>query len=258
MQKRQLNRRQYFYELAATSRKYFIPYIHNFKEIKNGTKVLEVGCGDGGNLLPFSEMGAEVVGVDSAVGRIKDARSFFKENGASGTFIASDIFFVENYYRNFDIIVCHDVIEHVQDKKAFLEKLKMFLKQDGIIFMSFPAWQMPFGGHQQICKNKMLSHLPFFHLLPKFIYRGILTINGETHNCIQELLDIKKTKCPIELFEKSVGNVHLWIRKRTLFFINPHYEVKFGLKPKLLPSILGRIPYVRDYFTTSCFYILYA
>ena len=209
MQKRQLNRRQYFYELAATSRKYFIPYIHNFKEIKNGTKVLEVGCGDGGNLLPFSEMGAEVVGVDSAVGRIKDARSFFKENGASGTFIASDIFFVENYYRNFDIIVCHDVIEHVQDKKAFLEKLKMFLKQDGIIFMSFPAWQMPFGGHQQICKNKMLSHLPFFHLLPKFIYRGILTINGETHNCIQELLDIKKTKCPIELFEKSVGNVHL-------------------------------------------------
>lgn len=257
MQKRQLNRRQYFYELAATSKKYFIPYIQKFKEIKSDTRVLEVGCGDGGNLLPFSKMGAEVVGIDSVVGRIKDARSFFKENEASGIFVASDIFLVKDYYNHFDIIVCHDVIEHVEDKKSFLEKIKMFLKRDGIIFMSFPAWQMPFGGHQQICKNKILSHLPFFHLLPQFIYKVILRINGETRNSIQELLNIKKTKCPIELFEKVVGKVHFCVRNRTLFLINPHYEVKFGLKPKLLSCALGRIPYIRDYFTTSCFYILY-
>ena len=75
MQSRQLNRRQYFNELATTSEKYFIPYIKRYRQVGKGTKVLEIGCGDGGNLLPFSRMGCDVVGVDMAEGRIRDARS---------------------------------------------------------------------------------------------------------------------------------------------------------------------------------------
>ena len=69
MQSRQLNRRQYFNELATTSEKYFIPYIKRYRQVGKGTKVLEIGCGDGGNLLPFSRMGCDVVGVDMAKGR---------------------------------------------------------------------------------------------------------------------------------------------------------------------------------------------
>lgn len=50
-QDRQKNRRLYFNELAETSNKYFVPYISQFKEIKRHMNILEVGCGDGGNLL---------------------------------------------------------------------------------------------------------------------------------------------------------------------------------------------------------------
>ena len=78
MQSRQLNRRQYFNELAITSEKYFIPYIKRYRQIGKGTNVLEIGCGDGGNLLPFSRMGCDVVGVDMAEGRIKDTRKFHR------------------------------------------------------------------------------------------------------------------------------------------------------------------------------------
>ena len=36
MQERQLNRRQYFKELAVTSKKYFIPYIQQYKMSARG------------------------------------------------------------------------------------------------------------------------------------------------------------------------------------------------------------------------------
>lgn len=256
MQKRQINREQYFKELSITSKKYFIPYICLYKKIETGMNVLEIGCGDGGNLLPFSEMGCNTLGVDMAEGRIKDAISFFKKSGAKGEFIASDIFRLTELQHNFDLIICHDVIEHIENKSMFLKNMRRYLKPQGLIFMSFPAWQMPFGGHQQICKGKIVSHFPFFHLLPKSIYRAILRLGGEGEGCIKELLEIKRTRTSIELFERIVKQEKNEIINRTLFFINPHYEIKFSLKPKKLLPILSSLPYIRNYFTTSCFYIL--
>lgn len=256
MQKRQTNRELYFKELSITSKKYFIPYISKFKKIEEGMNILEIGCGDGGNLLPFAELGCNTTGVDISEGRIKDAVLFFKERQIKGDFIASDIFKLKELEHNFDLIICHDVIEHIEDKVTFISNLPKYIKPGGIIFISFPAWQMPFGGHQQICKSKIISHVPFIHLLPAFMYKSILKMSGENEDCIKELLSIKKTKTPIELFEKLVHKNFITIADRQLFFINPHYEIKFGLTPRKLSAIIAGIPYLRNFFTTSCFYIL--
>lgn len=64
MQERHRNRSQYFKELSITSKKYFIPYIQQWQTLNADMNVLEIGCGDGGNLLPFSEMGCNTIGVD--------------------------------------------------------------------------------------------------------------------------------------------------------------------------------------------------
>lgn len=256
MQERQKNRKLYFQELATTSREYFVPYITRFKPITAGMDVLEIGCGDGGNLLPFSEMGCNTLGVDIAAGRIKDAITFFEEAGAKGKFIASDIFKIKELEHNFDLIICHDVLEHIEDKRTFLSNLKKYLKAGGIVFMSFPAWQMPFGGHQQICRNKVVSHFPFLHLLPNFLYKAALKWGKESQGCIDELLEIKSTRTSIELFEKLAKKEHIQLVDRELYFINPHYKIKFGLKPRRLSALIGGIPYIRNFFTTSCLYIL--
>lgn len=256
MQERQQNRALYFRELATTSERYFLPYVAHFKPLAPGMHVLEIGCGDGGNLLPFARRGCVVTGVDMAATRIDDARRFFAEAGAEGTFIASDIFLLKDLEASFDIIICHDVLEHIGDKRTFLLNLRRYVKPGGVVFMSFPAWQMPFGGHQQTLRNRWTSRLPFIHLLPNFLYSGIMRAGGADRRCIDGMLDIKRTRCTIERFERLARQTGMHIADRRLYFINPHYETKFGLRPRRLSPLIGAIPYVRDFFTTSCFYIM--
>ncbi len=127
MQERRLSRQQYFKELAAISKRYFIPYIQPHKSIYQGMNILEIGCGDGGNLLPFSQMGCHVTGCDMAECRIKDAQRFFDEGKAEGRFIASDVFLLKDLEHQFDLIICRDVIEHIMDKRNFIRKCKTLL-----------------------------------------------------------------------------------------------------------------------------------
>lgn len=255
MQERHIDRESYFEEQARTSRKYYIPYVCTHI----GTippKILEVGCGEGGNLLPFAEMNCEVYGVDMAGSRIEQARLFFLKRKQKGTFIPANIFLLKDFHHLFPLIIVHDVIEHISDKAQFLSDLRKFLTPDGVIFIGFPAWQMPFGGHQQIARGKVISHLPFIHLLPASIYKWILNVSGEKEDTINELLSIKKTKCSIEKFLSIVDQTNYKIINQQLYFINPHYETKFGLTPRKLNKHITYIPYLRNFVSTSCFYIL--
>ena len=51
MQQRHENRKAYFQELAATSELHFLPYIHRFTSVTPQSRILEISCGEGGNLI---------------------------------------------------------------------------------------------------------------------------------------------------------------------------------------------------------------
>lgn len=255
---RYTDRGRYFSELAETSERYYLDYLRRFKAFGKGTRVLEVGCGEGGNLLPFARCGCEVVGIDLAPGKIENAARFFKERGAEGKFLAMDFLAVELQEGLFDIVIVKDIIEHIspQKKEVFMLKVRQLLREDGIAFFGFPAWQMPFGGHQQICRKWLCSHLPWTHLLPEKTYRAFLTRSGEDAAQIEELMDIRKCRMSVELFERLCGATGFGVLDRTLWFVNPHYRVKFGLIPLRLKLGLDRIPGLRNCLSTSCFYVL--
>lgn len=256
MQERHSDRQTYFNELADTARKFYIPYIERFIPISKEKTVLEIGCGEGGNLLPFAELGCLVVGLDAYSVRIDQAQMFFPPEYKAEFFTAN--FFEtkppdENH--KYDIILIHDVIEHILEKDRFVKHLKSFLADDGLIFWGFPAWQMPFGGHQQICQKKRCANFPFLHLLPMSLYKRYLRAAGENESCINELVDVKLCRTTVEMFENLMKTNEMKIVDRCLWFINPHYEQKFNLKSRKLAGIVGNIPYIRNFFSTSCFYI---
>lgn len=204
MQERHNNRELYFRELAKTSRKYYLPYISHFISVSNSIRVLEVGCGEGGNLLPFAELGCFVHGIDISQDRIHQASKFFSDRKLDNTtFTCGDFLNVpipKDESSRYDLILLHDVIEHIepQYKLQFIETLLSWLKTQGILFVGFPAWHMPFGGHQQICHSKIASKLPFSHLLPFSLYARYLRLFGENDDCCNELLSIKRAKVSIE------------------------------------------------------------
>jgi hypothetical protein len=134
--------------------------------------------------------------------------------------------------------------------------LKNYLKPGGLIFMGFPPWQMPFGGHQQMCKSSILNKLPWFHLLPKPIYRQILKWGAQDEITLKELMEIKNTGISIERFECIVNASGFKIAKRRLFLINPIYKYKFNLNPKVIHKIFANLPFFRNFYTTAAYYAI--
>jgi SAM-dependent methyltransferase len=258
MQERQKDRKQYFEEQRITTEKYVIPYINETVPVTAEMKIAEIGCGDGGNLLPFLDKGCTVVGIDISTAKISLAESFFENHPLRRNLklIARDIYEIKDDINfKFDLIVMRDSLEHIPHQDVLLDHIKTFLNPNGKIFLSFPAWRMPFGGHQQMCKSKFLSKLPYFHIFPNFLYRLILKLSGESQNLIDGLMEVKETRISIQKFKHIVLKGNYVFDNLTYYLINPNYEVKFRLKPRRLPAILNII-FLRDFFVTTIYCVI--
>lgn len=104
---------------------------------KENPRVLEIGAGYGETLtyLKESGMAKEVVGVDL----------FFNESKKDSyerldNFIFGDIekLSLQEYDKYFDVIILADILEHLNNPKELLKKLKKNLKMDGEIVASIP------------------------------------------------------------------------------------------------------------------------
>jgi len=257
MQDRHFNRLQYFNEQVYTTQKYVIPYIEQVKNINGDTTVLEIGCGEGGNMKPFLDLGCSVTGIDLSANKIEHGREFFKThfNKDKLIFICDDIYNRADLGK-FDIVFLRDVIEHLPNQDRFMDFMKNFIHQNSLVFFGFPPWQNPFGGHQQMCHSKLLSKFPFFHLLPKGIYKAVLKTFGEGEGAIKALLEIKETGISLERFERILKKHSYKIERKTLFLINPNYEIKFKLKPRNQNRIISQLRWLRNFVTSAAYYVV--
>lgn len=113
-------------------------------------RVLELGCADGTNLLPFAEEFPEslFVGVDLAEQRIQEA-----VNGAAAAGITNAAFYAANITTigpelgQFDYILCPGVFSWVaiDEREALLRACRQLLTPNGIAAISFnvlPGWNI--------------------------------------------------------------------------------------------------------------------
>ena len=215
MQQRHIDRRQYFNELANTSRKFYIDYLKPYVDITPDTKVLEIGCGEGGNLLPFAELGCYVKGIDLNAGQIENAKKFFAEEGQKGDFCAENFLNYppqSNESKLFDIVLIHDCIEHIEqpDKAEFFTKIKPLVRENGIVFFAFKV----------VCDR-------FYHVIGYFIAldkRQALVTPGGTElgiirNCRGRLFDLAHI---FVIFAQLYGNFTIQ-QNVVVFFVNVYY-----------------------------------
>ena len=250
----------YFQHQYEHSRDYIIPFVEDFLSTKESLKICEVGSAEAGVLKAFIEKGHQGIGIELSEGKIERARKFMAQELEDGkvTFFHRDIhdFSKEELGYGFDLIILKDVIEHVHDQEKMMIKLKSLLNENGIIFIGMPPWTMPFGGHQQMLSNKFLSKLPYYHILPKSIYKGMMKMGKNDPRTIEGLLEIKDTQISINRFYKISKKAGLQVLKKQLYFINPNYKYKFGLKPRKQNRLIASIPILRDFVTTTAYFIL--
>lgn len=130
-------------DIFTTKREQLTPDILFFKKyLKNGEKVLDLGCGSG-RLSRIFNQNIKYIGTDVAKEFIRIA----KEKYPKKSFIKTDYFlqpFNDNY---FDKIFCLSVIHHIPSvtyRLKFLREIKRLLKPKGkLILTAWSVWQNP-------------------------------------------------------------------------------------------------------------------
>jgi ubiquinone/menaquinone biosynthesis C-methylase UbiE len=111
-----------------------------------GKQVLDAGSGVGYGAQICSEAGAErVVGVDVSEHALADARALGR--GAAAEFVVGDLLELPFPDRSFDVVVCFEAIEHVEDVERVLDELRRVLRDDGVLLISSPNRGVYPGGN---------------------------------------------------------------------------------------------------------------
>ncbi len=253
------DRRAMFEQQFLNAREHVVPFAAKHLSL-SGARVLDVGSGEGGVMKAFVEAGATGIGVELSEARAAFARETLEQECDAGVleFVAGDIHdpnVSRGWEHQFDLVTLKDSIEHITEKEALLRRIATFLQPDGAVFVGFPPWRMPFGGHQQIAASKF-ARVPYYHLLPQRLYTGILRLLGESRRTIDDLQEIRDTRISISGFERLVKETGFEILERRLFLINPIYRYKFGLRPRMQFGFISSIPWFRDFVTTTCYYLI--
>lgn len=107
---------------------------------------LEVGCGRGDFSIPLAQMGWNGLGIDISEEAVKEFLCERDKRGISPsmlTFEKRNIFELQGSDLRFDIIVCFEVLEHIEDDLSALRVLSSLTKR--YVLASFPVHKKKFG-----------------------------------------------------------------------------------------------------------------
>lgn len=117
--------------------------------LPGGAKVLEVGCGTGGNLGMLARFGA-VTGMEPD----DEARGFAAEKAGvpvEAGLLPDGLPFQPGA---FDLVAALDVIEHVNDDAGSVKALGGLLKPGGFMVTTVPAYQWMWSPHDELHHHK--------------------------------------------------------------------------------------------------------
>ena len=146
------------------------------------SKVLDLGCGEGSHIFGALDEYKDIycVGLDQDIPSLdvcKEGLVFFEElNTGSTIFIQGSVYNLPFEDDAFDLVICSEVLEHLDDYHAAIKEIYRVLKPQGKFLPSVPSYwpericwalsdnyqNMP-GGHVRIFKklqviNEIIDH----------------------------------------------------------------------------------------------------
>jgi 2-polyprenyl-3-methyl-5-hydroxy-6-metoxy-1,4-benzoquinol methylase len=152
------------------SKNFLVRYVHNnrLQNIINqfpqdsGLQVLDAGCGEGHLLERLTKKypNNKYYGADLTTIALQQAKLRLPQ----GNFLLTDLGKIDLPNSFFDVIVCTETIEHIDDYQSVIKELIRLLKPNGVLILTFPNefwWTVSrfLLGRRPI---KVVDHINFF------------------------------------------------------------------------------------------------
>jgi SAM-dependent methyltransferase len=108
------------------------------------TRILDAGCGSGRNMLDLARYG-EVTGIELSDTSVALACELHTGEVLQGSIL--DMPFTTD---SFDLAVCLDVVEHLQDDRQALSELRRVVAPGGSLLVTVPAYERLWSTHDEI------------------------------------------------------------------------------------------------------------
>jgi SAM-dependent methyltransferase len=237
---------KHFFEQRKHGESYLIPFLERQCPGFRTYRILDVGCAEAGFLDALHAAGIPGLGLELEPNRIATSKSFNQGlDIIEGDITDPDI--VARVNKTFDLIVIRDVIEHIPDKHIVFEHLNALLRPGGFIYITFPPRLSPFGGHQQNAKS-FLRRIPWLHLLPAPIVRGLGSVAGEHPAIVESIITQRRIGLSIRRFEELAAQHGCRIYLKDLFLFRPVFRVRYSLPTQKMPDV----PLVREFLALGC------
>ena len=107
-------------------------------------RILDAGCGSGRNMVELARHGP-VTGVE-----LSDTSAYLARAREAGEVISGSVLEMPFASDSFELSVCLDVIEHLDDDLAALRELRRVVAPGGSLLVTVPAYQWLWSGHDEV------------------------------------------------------------------------------------------------------------
>ncbi len=131
-----------------------------------GARILDIGCGIGAYVEKFRALDARAFGVDVDAEKLADAHRD-KNLDLLAVSVSETLPFLDDF---FDIVLLHEVIEHVADDKQTIREACRVIHSNGWVIVFAPNRLYPFETHgAYFGKRYVFGNIPLIGWLPDFL-----------------------------------------------------------------------------------------
>lgn len=164
-------------------------------QLNEKTTVLDLGCGTGTISFYLAQKGFNVLGVDISKRALQLANKSAGELGLKNKvrFIRKDISKLNLGEKKFNLIICSEILEHLEKEKIILNKIYAYLRKNGVLIVSVPSKKAPLyrwglanefdkkvGHLRRYTKEEVIKLL----IENKFIIKKVLKTEGLIRNSL--------------------------------------------------------------------------
>lgn len=136
-----------FYSVIQDNNFTYFFHIRELKKVlsrmKENSKILDIGCGVGTLAFYLASKGFSVTGIDVSSRAIQIAKIYLDKSGLKKVkFSEGDVQKVK-LNTKYDLIVCTEVIEHLENDDKMLETIFSLLNHNGKLLLSTPSLNAP-------------------------------------------------------------------------------------------------------------------